>query len=74
MGLFNRKSQEPPPGRPSAAGHMALARQMQAQAMQWQAQAMQQATAVQQASAGGAAVGSMTWARQVLAILAPAAG
>jgi len=33
---------------------------------------MQRAAAVQQASAGGAAVGSMTWARQVLAILAPA--
>jgi hypothetical protein len=57
MGLFNRKPQEPPPGRPSVADHMALARQMQAQAMQWQAQAMQQAAAVQQASAGGAAVG-----------------
>jgi LSD1 subclass zinc finger protein len=76
MGLFNRKPQKPSPGRPSAADHMARARQMEAQAMQWQAQAMQQAmqqaAAFQQASAGGAAAGSMTWARQVLAILAPA--
>ncbi len=58
------------------------AKQMQAQAMQVQAQAMRQAEALHQgtqagpAAAGGtgggtAAVGSMTWVRQVLAVLAP---
>ena len=75
MGLFTKNPQEPPAGRPSIADHMALAKQMQAQAMQMQAQAMQQMAAFQQASqssqTSGAAVGSMTWARQVLAILAP---
>ena len=86
MGLFKRKPQEPPPGRPSQPGQqepppgrpsrasqLAFAQQMQEQAKQWQAQAMQQAAAFQQASASTtAATGSMTWARQVLAILAPA--
>jgi LSD1 subclass zinc finger protein len=86
MGLFKRKpqepppgqpsqpgQQEPPPGRPSRASQLAFAQQMQEQAKQWQAQAMQQAAAFQQASASAtAATGSMTWARQVLAILAPA--
>ena len=49
------------------------AKQMQAQAMQFQAQAMQQAAARAAGLAGraGGAAGSMTWARQVLAILAP---
>jgi LSD1 subclass zinc finger protein len=86
MGLFKRKPQEPPPGRPSQPGQqepppgrpsqasqLAFVQQMQEQARQWQAQAMQQAAAFQQASASTtAATGSMTWARQVLAILAPA--
>jgi DNA-directed RNA polymerase subunit RPC12/RpoP len=86
MGLFNRKPPEPPrdtrrePGQPAPAEQrraLAMewqerAMQAQAQARQWQAQAMQQAAAFQQASAGAtAARGSMTWVRQVLAILAP---
>lgn len=75
MGLFKKDPQEPPAGRPSIADHMALAKQMQAQAMQMQAQAMQQMATLQHASqasqTSGAAVGSMTWVRQVLAILAP---
>jgi LSD1 subclass zinc finger protein len=78
MGLFKRKSEDPAEGGP-AADRKALARQwqeqarqMQAQAMQAQAQAMQQAAAPRQGSRTGAAeAGSMTWARQVLAILAP---
>ena len=85
MGLFKRKPEEPAEERP-VSDRMALARQwqeqakqMQAQAMQFQAQAMQQAaapqhgTTAQQGSRTGPAaeVGSMTWARQVLAILAP---
>jgi LSD1 subclass zinc finger protein len=85
MGLFRRKSEEPAEGGP-ATDRMAVARQwqeqakqMQAQAMQFQAQAMQQAAALQPATAprqgprtGPAAeAGSMTWVRQVLAILAP---
>ena len=84
MGLFKRKSEEPAEGGP-VSDRMALARQwqeqakqMQAQAMQVQAQAMQQAAALQhgtaqQGSQAGptAQAGSMTWARQVLAILAP---
>jgi hypothetical protein len=85
MGLFKRKSEEPAEGGP-LSDRIALARQwqeqakhMQAQAMQFQTQAMQQAaalqhgTAAQQGSQAGPAaqVGSMTWARQVLAILAP---
>jgi LSD1 subclass zinc finger protein len=85
MGLFNKNRQEPPPERPSTADRMALAQQKMAQAMElqaqltsMQAQAMQQAAAFQQqavtahqASPGGAPAGSMTWVRQVLAILAP---
>jgi DNA-directed RNA polymerase subunit RPC12/RpoP len=54
------------------------AQAMQAQAMQAQAQAIQQAAALRQATApqprsrtGAAEAGSMTWVRQVLAILAP---
>ena len=85
MGLFKRKPEEPAEGGP-LADRMALARQwqeqakqMQAQATQFQAQAMQQAaalrhaTAPQQGSAAGPGgeAGSMTWVRQVLAILAP---
>jgi len=84
VGLFKRKSEEPAEGGP-VSDRMALARQwqeqakqMQAQAMQVQAQAMQQAAALQhgtaqQGSQAGptAQAGSMTWARQVLAILAP---
>jgi hypothetical protein len=72
MGLFKRKPQEPPAGRSAPASQSAFVQQMQEQARQWQAQAMQQAAAFQRASAGTtAAAGSMTWARQVLAILAP---
>lgn len=81
MGLFKRKPEEPAEGRP-VTDRMALARQWQEQAKQMQAQAMQQAAALQQATAQqataaqqgsrtGPAVGSMSWARQVLAILAP---
>ena len=83
MGLFKRKSEEPAEGGP-AADRKALARQwqeqarqMQAQAMQAQAQAIQQAAALRQGTApqprsrtGAAEAGSMTWVRQVLAILA----
>jgi DNA-directed RNA polymerase subunit RPC12/RpoP len=50
------------------------ARQMQAQAMEVQAQAMRQASSALQQSAQArpaAAAGSMTWVRQVLAVLAP---
>ena len=83
MGLFNRKPHEPaeggpPPDAGPSSDKMALARQwqeqarqMQAQAMEMQAQALRQVAAVQQAGGGEAAVGSMSWARQVLAILAP---
>jgi DNA-directed RNA polymerase subunit RPC12/RpoP len=72
MGLFKHKPEEPAAGRPPKTDHLALARQMQEQAMQMQAQAMKQAAAFQQASQGAtAAVGSMTWVRQVMAILAP---
>jgi len=78
MGLFKRKSEEPAEGGP-VSDRMALARQWQEQAKQMQAQAMQQAAALQHATAArqgsqaapAAQVGSMTWARQVLAILAP---
>ena len=78
MGLFGKDRQEPTPERPSVADRIAVA-QMRAQAMQSQAQmmstqahAMQQAMALRRESAGGgAATGSMTWVRQVLAILAP---
>lgn len=82
MGLFKRKPEEPAEGRP-VTDRMALARQWQEQAKQMQAQAMQQAAALQQAMAAqqataaqqgsrtGPAVGSMSWARQVLAVLAP---
>ncbi len=78
MGLFKRNPQEPSAARPALAEQLAHAMQLQAQAMQLQAQASQQAAAFQQAADGGsadrgsAAVGSMTWVRQVLAILAPA--
>ncbi len=85
MGLFKRKPEDPGEGGP-AADRMALARQwqdqakqLQAQAMQFQAQAMQQAAALQHATAAqrgsqagpAAGAGSMTWVRQVLAVLAP---
>ncbi len=70
MGLFNRNSQEPPGGRPSIADRMALAQQMQAQAMQQMA-AWQRATAGGSGGGSAAQVGSGTWVRQVMAILAP---
>jgi LSD1 subclass zinc finger protein len=77
MGLFKRKPEEPAEGGP-AADRMALARQWQKQAKQMQAQAMQQAAALQHATAAqssrtgpAAEAGSMTWVRQVLAVLAP---
>jgi len=79
MGLFGKDRQEPAPGRPSVADRIAVAQmraqamQSQAQMMSVQAQAMQHAMALRRESAsGGAATGSMTWVRQVLAILAPA--
>jgi DNA-directed RNA polymerase subunit RPC12/RpoP len=71
MGLFGKKPPEPPDERSRKADPMALVQQMREQAMQMQAQAMQQAAALQQATAGDAQVGSMTWVRQVMAILAP---
>jgi hypothetical protein len=66
MGLFKRNSQEPPGDRLSMAGRRALAQQMQAQATQ-------QMAALKRATAGGSAaqVGSGTWVRQVMAIVAP---
>lgn len=66
MGLFKRNSQEPPGGRLSIADRRALAQQMQAQATQ-------QMAALKRATAGGSAaqVGSGTWVRQVMAIVAP---
>jgi LSD1 subclass zinc finger protein len=79
MSLFKRKAKEPAEGGP-AQDAMALARQwqeqarqMQTQVVQFQAHARQQADAPQQGSRTGpvAAAGSATWARQVLAILAP---
>ena len=73
MGIFDRNKEKPASGGQPAADLMARAQQMQAQAMQ-QAAALQQALAGQQAHAGqqaAPAAGSMTWARQVLAILAP---
>jgi LSD1 subclass zinc finger protein len=84
MGLFSRNRQEPP-DRPSSADLMASIQEKKAQAMRMSAQlmsmdvrAMQQAAAAaRRAPAGGpaagsaAAAGSMTWVRQVLAILAP---
>ena len=65
MGLFNRNRADPLATRPPLAGQVALARQLQEQAMQ-------QAAASQQAMQGsGAAAGSMTWVRQVMAVLEP---
>jgi DNA-directed RNA polymerase subunit RPC12/RpoP len=79
MSLFNRNRQEPRPGRPSPADYLALAEQKKSQAMEQaarlmsvDARALQQATSFQRTSAAAtAATGSPTWARQVLAILAP---
>src|SRR5579859_4281919 len=78
MGHFSRNHHQPASGRPSGADQLALAlkkaqaMQMQGQAMSMQVQAMQQAMAIRQAPADGkAADGSTSWARQVLAILAP---
>jgi len=74
MGIFSRKPREPAAGRPSVADQMAFAEQLKAQALQLQAQARRQAAAVPRASGGGGSVpaaGSMSWARQVMAILAP---
>ncbi len=81
MGIFDRNKQKPPAtgqpagGQPPAGRQPSAGRQspadLMAMAQQMQAQAMQQAAALQQAAQPGPAVGSMTWARQVLAILAP---
>jgi len=78
MGLFGKNRQEPTPVR-RAGLDPAVVAQKRAQAMQWsaqmmstQAQALQQAAALRRASASdGAGTGSMTWVRQVIAILAP---
>lgn len=70
MGLFKRNSQEPPGGRPSIADRRALAQQMQAQAMQQMA-ALERATAGGSGGGSAAQVGSGTWVRQVMAIVAP---
>jgi LSD1 subclass zinc finger protein len=66
MGIFSRKRREPADGQPLTGDQTGFARQLQAQAME-------QAAAWRQASGSGsaAAAGSMTWARQVMAILAP---
>lgn len=65
MGIFDRKKREPAAGRASIADVRALAQQ--------QAQAMRRAADFQQAAAAGSgpAVGSVTWIRQVMAIVAP---
>jgi LSD1 subclass zinc finger protein len=71
MGLFRRNPQQPPSADQGVAQRgMAQAMQWQAQMMQLQAQAMQQAAAIQQASEGGAQAGSLSWVRQVMAVLA----
>lgn len=61
--MFGKNKPGDPPQQQSIADMMAMAQSMQAGAMQ-QAEAMQ-------AAGAGAAVGSMTWARQVLALIAP---
>ncbi len=77
MGLFGRDKSAPVPGmgKQSISDLTNMAKQMQEQAMA-QAAAFQQASAPPPASADGttapaAEVGSMTWARRVMAILAP---
>ena len=66
MGIFSRKRREPGAGQALTGSRVDLARQLQAQAME-------QAAAWQRAGRTGAVpeAGSMTWARQVMAILAP---
>jgi DNA-directed RNA polymerase subunit RPC12/RpoP len=65
VGIFNRGKREPAAGGPSLASQIAIARQLQEQAVQ-------QAAAMQQTMHGsGAAAGSPAWVRQVLAALAP---
>jgi hypothetical protein len=73
MGIFSRKPREPAAGRPSVAGQLAFADQLKAQALQLQAQAMEQAAVFSRTSGADSvpAAGSMGWARQVMAILAP---
>jgi LSD1 subclass zinc finger protein len=73
MGIFSRKPREPVADWPSVAGQQAFAEQLRAQAMQWQARAMDQAAVLPRADGAGPvpAAGSMGWARQVMAILAP---
>jgi DNA-directed RNA polymerase subunit RPC12/RpoP len=74
MGLFSRK-QEPAAGQSSLADQLALAKQMQAQALQMQAQfqAVQHGTDNQRPSQSATVpeVGSATWARRVMALIAP---
>jgi hypothetical protein len=66
MGIFDRKRREPLSRRTPSAELDALAQQ--------QAQAITRAAAFQQATeaGSGSAVGSMTWVRQVMAVVAPA--
>jgi hypothetical protein len=72
MGIFSRKPREPAAGRPSVAGQLAFADQLKAQALQLQAQAMEQAVFSRTSGADSVpAAGSMGWARQVMAVLAP---
>src|SRR5689334_6186098 len=73
MGIFSRKPREPSAGRPSVTRQVAFADQLKAQALQLQAQAMEQAAVFSRASGADPvpAAGSMSWARQVMAILAP---
>jgi len=63
MGFFGKKSGQDQPGQQSVADMMKMAQQMQADAMA-------QTSAIQEATAGSE-VGSMTWARQVMSIIAP---
>ena len=81
MGIFNRKrkpdTDQSPGTFPAGAGRRAdfiqqitqQARQLQAQAQAMQAQAMQQAAGARSGAAGAA--GPMSWARQVMTLLAP---
>ncbi|MEI8083898.1 MAG: hypothetical protein WCI74_18830, partial [Actinomycetes bacterium] len=63
MGFFGKNSGQGQPGQQSVADMMKMAKQMQADAIA-------QTSAIQDATAGSE-VGSMTWARQVMSVIAP---
>jgi DNA-directed RNA polymerase subunit RPC12/RpoP len=72
MGLFNRVPKHPSAKRPPGVGQTDQQReQRRQQRLAMREQYLEQAASIKQASAGGAAVGSSSWTRQVLAILVP---